>query len=706
MIRIWHVSVRPLRQSDLTSSSKFLDVYESSVFLEAKDESLWILAPTWKPHRKNNWDCVLLSKSTEGRQTVLRLRPLDTFMSANQRFVLNYVDKEDDPFDSQKNVHLSGDSQLSMGGYEKSEVTDHLEYLPVRSDDSLEAPRNQHHSELRSDKENEIPVPNLAKKEPKKPVTLEQILKVVENLPHGHPAYPHQRLKIEPEEASDSDATVDNEKLPIFHAVGPDNSVIKWLDPAIPQIDGSVDEANIEAPGQVPISEAELTDDAQKPPTQSSPVDHSTLTVFEDSMEEPGESGLDVDGEDIPTSTDTLEHGRPLEDARMPPPPLPAISKKRSSPSSEDDEEESSIHESIEVQQRDTLERGRPVEDTNMPPPPSPVITKKRSSLSGENDEEDHSIRESIEVQPRDSSGASSEPSKKKLKSSSDHKPPASLSAPRSPSKSKKSSKSQQSSKSRRSSTSSSGASSTAEERREGRREERREEAVSTPSKNLRSSAERYTATYAESTIVFSSNISIQNKPAMMKFLKDNGVTAVEEMKDATMFCVGKGELKKTARLIKAIVSGKDIVTDSWVTDSVKKRRLLDVVGYIPSDKKHEKEWKFKLAEAVQRGKDDYKPLQGFRVYFSKALAKAGGTELKEIAILAGAEYCGAQIKKPADDLLVMLTGEDDADVEKFVTKGFRSYAKELLTLGILREELDLDSREFQISLDSESDEL
>lgn len=654
-----------------------------------------MLAPTWKPHRQNSWDRVLLPKSTGARQIVLRLRPLDAFiLSESERFVLNYLDKDDDPFDSQV-VHLSGQSQLSMGGYDESQVdatTDNLEYLPVRSDNPSVTSPNPHSSgpEFESDKENEISnlAENKIKFRSRLPVTLDEIRKVadnvrkaealrsergsenqgipflsskppteikteqdtgmplssIDNLSHDHSAHPPSHIKMESGAASDSDSTVYNENSPTVGTPVLDDSVMGWLGPAIPQIDGSADEASIEAPGghQASVPDEESTDDEAQSPVPFSPVDHSTLTVFEESTNELPSVEEELD---VSTSTDMLEHRAPLEDATMP------------------------------------------------PPPHFPVLSKKRPSLSGE-DEEKLSTHESIEVQQRSSLGASSAPPKKRQKSSLEPKTPITPSAPRSSAKSKKSSET------RRSSTRSSEPSSTPEGRQE-------DVAASTPSKNLRTSAEREKATYPGPSpqIVFSSNISIQNKPAMIKFLKVHGVKTVEEMKDATMFCVGKGELKKTARLINAIVSGKDIVTDSWVTDSVRKHHLLDVTRYIPSDKKHEKEWGFKLTEAVQRGKDGYKPLKGYRMHFTKVLAKAGGSELKEIAILAGAEYCGAQIKKPADDLLIVATGEDGPDSKRLANKGFKLYHKDLLTLGILREGVDLEDGEFNLGLASESDE-
>jgi hypothetical protein len=225
------------------------------------------------------------------------------------------------------------------------------------------------------------------------------------------------------------------------------------------------------------------------------------------------------------------------------------------------------------------------------------------------------------------------------------------------------------------------------------------------PAKNLRnpgksSSANRYAG--PDPRIVFSSSTTIDSKPNLMRFLKKEGGEKVEDIKGATMLCVGRDELKKTAKLILAITSGKDIVTDSWITDSSKAGHLLDTTSYLPLDEKHEKEWGFNLRNAIRRGKVGHKPLDGFKVYFTPSLKSAGGNDLKEIAVIAGAEWCGSQSKKPSDDFLVILTGVEDKDREILINKGFRTFSKELLTVGILRKELGLDSGDFSIGMDSE----
>ncbi|KAM0799325.1 hypothetical protein BDR22DRAFT_330301 [Usnea florida] len=80
--------------------------------------------------------------------------------------------------------------------------------------------------------------------------------------------------------------------------------------------------------------------------------------------------------------------------------------------------------------------------------------------------------------------------------------------------------------------------------------------------------------------IVFASSSSVGNSKQFLKFLSKKGVKMVQSVHDCTVLCVGK-ELKKTSKLILAVVLGKDIITDNWITDSVKGDDLLSLVPYV-----------------------------------------------------------------------------------------------------------------------------
>ena len=87
--------------------------------------------------------------------------------------------------------------------------------------------------------------------------------------------------------------------------------------------------------------------------------------------------------------------------------------------------------------------------------------------------------------------------------------------------------------------------------------------------------------------IVFASSSSAGNSKPFLKFLSKKGVKVVQSVHDCTVLCVGK-ELKKTSKLILAVVLGKDIIKDNWVTDSVKGDDLLSLVPYVRISKLHD----------------------------------------------------------------------------------------------------------------------
>ena len=82
------------------------------------------------------------------------------------------------------------------------------------------------------------------------------------------------------------------------------------------------------------------------------------------------------------------------------------------------------------------------------------------------------------------------------------------------------------------------------------------------------------------SKIVFASSSSVKSSAAFKKFLKSHGVTMVDNIREVTALCVGKGELKKTSKMIMAVLLGKRIITDDWVTGALL-RSLCELMGII-----------------------------------------------------------------------------------------------------------------------------
>lgn len=221
----------------------------------------------------------------------------------------------------------------------------------------------------------------------------------------------------------------------------------------------------------------------------------------------------------------------------------------------------------------------------------------------------------------------------------------------------------------------------------------------STPRDEHHSSSSTNTGT----RILFASSSSAGDSKPFLKFLSNKGVKIVQSVHDCTVLCVGK-ELKKTSKLIIAVIMGKDIIKDSWVIDSVKANELLSVVPYMARDREKEADWKFSLDEAIYRGKQGLKVLQDQTILFTpsakKELGKNGFDELKEIVKCAGAKSVTSALpkKSPGETRLTIVIGtRSDTDVAGLHKLGWRAYVKDMLSLSVLRGNLNLESDEFLI---------
>ena len=210
-------------------------------------------------------------------------------------------------------------------------------------------------------------------------------------------------------------------------------------------------------------------------------------------------------------------------------------------------------------------------------------------------------------------------------------------------------------------------------------------------------------STDAAICIVFASSSSVGDSKPFLKFLSSKGVKIVKSVHDCTVLCVGK-ELKKTSKVILAVLLGKDIVMDSWVTDSAKGNDLLSIVPYLSRDPEKEAEWGISLEQAIYRGKKGLKILQDYTIHFTpsvkKELGKNGFDELKEIAKCAGARSVSAALPKRSPEeapSTFVVAAHDDTEVAGLRKRGWRAYVKDIISLSVLRGKLDLESDEFLV---------
>ena len=204
--------------------------------------------------------------------------------------------------------------------------------------------------------------------------------------------------------------------------------------------------------------------------------------------------------------------------------------------------------------------------------------------------------------------------------------------------------------------------------------------------------------------VVFASSVSVDNSKVIMKFLSTHGIRQVKNVAEADILCVGKNtELKRTHNLISAVASGKRVITDSWVIDSVKQDELLDLEDYEAKDPCREAEWGTTLSDAVERGRQGAKVFSDWTVCFtSNAKMKLGKgfSELKQICLQSGATSVQSSTpkkspQKPISTLVIAL--EDDKELDTLHANGWQPYVKDIITYSILRGNLDVNSDEFSI---------
>ena len=211
--------------------------------------------------------------------------------------------------------------------------------------------------------------------------------------------------------------------------------------------------------------------------------------------------------------------------------------------------------------------------------------------------------------------------------------------------------------------------------------------------------------------IVFSKS-TIPEQSKLLTFLRTHGAKKMDTVNDqANMLCVGNGELKRTSKLVLAASQGKAIVTDQWVTDSFQADHLLDIASYFPHDPQREKEWRFSLKEAVDRGRlaqtssSNPPPFDGWTIYFTANLvrdSKEAASELQAMARAQGAQTYMRRRPSIAFDAVfstkTLVVGlEHDTDEPALVELGWPWYSRDIVALSILRGRVENQTEEFLI---------
>lgn len=148
--------------------------------------------------------------------------------------------------------------------------------------------------------------------------------------------------------------------------------------------------------------------------------------------------------------------------------------------------------------------------------------------------------------------------------------------------------------------------------------------------------------------ILFPTESKIPERKGVMKFLKDQKAKEAKDSnpKSFDMLCLENGELKTTAKLLTSLVYNKVIVSEDWVTQSVKAKRLLDPGPFLPKALKD------------TRDVDRSKVFSGLTVYFTPKLRKDYGAAwdvVHGIAKQAGATVIDCPPSKIPEDVRIDL---------------------------------------------------
>lgn len=204
--------------------------------------------------------------------------------------------------------------------------------------------------------------------------------------------------------------------------------------------------------------------------------------------------------------------------------------------------------------------------------------------------------------------------------------------------------------------------------------------------------------------VFFASSTTVDKTSKFKNFLDNHGVTRVKSVRDCDILCIGNSDLKKTCNLVLAVMSGKQVITEDWVVQSVSKGELLDHNGFLARDPVKEAEWETDLSEAIDRGKRGVQPFLDFAVHFTPAAKKElgkGFTDLKGIAEHAGAKSVLATLPRKSSltqaPKTIIIAIPDDGDLLALEEGGWRSFNKDIVTLSVLRGSLDVKSDEFLI---------
>lgn len=222
--------------------------------------------------------------------------------------------------------------------------------------------------------------------------------------------------------------------------------------------------------------------------------------------------------------------------------------------------------------------------------------------------------------------------------------------------------------------------------------------------KARKSKVGKYDESGPKPRLVFSYSTVVDKKNIIRRF-EELGGTIVHRIQEANIVCVGKGTLKKTSKLLLAIILGKTIVTEQWLISSAKRERLLDPKNFLPRAAKQENDWGFSLKEAIDRGPQLKSLLDGRTIVLTTALKDRLGLEtFKEYKMIVSAlgarrSYVFEPATKRSSYPTELYIGmNNDADTTAVARLKVPLWDKDMIPLSVLRGGLQTNS-EFQIGI-------
>ena len=205
--------------------------------------------------------------------------------------------------------------------------------------------------------------------------------------------------------------------------------------------------------------------------------------------------------------------------------------------------------------------------------------------------------------------------------------------------------------------------------------------------------------------ILFAGSSSIETSKKHTDFLSFKGVKRVTSIEACTHLCVSKSVgLVKTSKVILAVLQGKEIISDDWISKSMNQGSLLNIESFVVRDRRREAEWGMSLDEAIHRGQQErQQPFSDWTVIFSptakEQVGNVGLADLKKVIHTAGGKVSTAMPKHgPGEDSKTLIIAvQDDLGLESLIGR-WRCFSRDIISLSALRGKLDTDSDEFLVT--------